>query len=42
MPRVKRGNKRKEYRKKILKRASGYFLTNPSCIRLRKRQSSAG
>ena len=27
MPRVKRGNKRKEYRKKILKRASGYFLT---------------
>jgi len=26
MPRVKRGNKRKEYRKKILKRASGYFL----------------
>src|SRR5260370_17704562 len=27
MRRVKRGNKRKEYRKKILKRASGYFLT---------------
>ena len=27
MPRVKRGNKRKEYSKKILKRASGYFLT---------------
>jgi large subunit ribosomal protein L20 len=27
MPRVKRGNKRKEYRRKILKRASGYFLT---------------
>ncbi len=27
MPRVKRGNKRREYRKKILKRASGYFLT---------------
>ena len=27
MPRVKRGNKRKEYRKKILKRASGYFQT---------------
>ena len=27
MPRVKRGNKRKEYRKKILKHASGYFLT---------------
>ena len=27
IPRVKRGNKRKEYRKKILKRASGYFLT---------------
>lgn len=27
MPRVKRGSKRKNYRKKILKRASGYFLT---------------
>jgi len=27
MPRVKRGSKRREYRKKILKRASGYFLT---------------
>jgi large subunit ribosomal protein L20 len=27
MPRVKRGTKRKDYRKKILKRASGYFLT---------------
>ncbi|MFQ5669491.1 MAG: 50S ribosomal protein L20 [Acidobacteriota bacterium] len=25
MPRVKRGNKRLEYRKKILKRASGYY-----------------
>jgi large subunit ribosomal protein L20 len=27
MPRVKRGNKRKNYRKRILKLASGYFLT---------------
>ena len=27
MARVKRGNKRTQYRKKILKRASGYFLT---------------
>jgi large subunit ribosomal protein L20 len=27
MPRVKRGTKRTERRKKILKRASGYFLT---------------
>ena len=27
MPRLKRGNKRREYRKKILKRAEGYFLT---------------
>src|SRR4029078_234099 len=27
MPRVKRGKKRRQYRKKILKRASGYFLT---------------
>jgi large subunit ribosomal protein L20 len=26
MPRVKRGTKRTDYRKKILKRASGYFL----------------
>ncbi len=26
MPRVKRGTKRSDYRKKILKRASGYFL----------------
>ena len=28
MPRVKRGTKRNDRRKKILKRASGYFLTN--------------
>lgn len=27
MPRVKRGTKRRDYRKKILKRARGYFLT---------------
>jgi len=27
MPRVKRGTKRRQYRKKIMKRASGYFLT---------------
>ena len=27
MPRVKRGTKRTDRRKKILKRASGYFLT---------------
>ena len=27
MPRVKRGTKRSDRRKKILKRASGYFLT---------------
>src|SRR5436190_12894986 len=33
MPRVKRGNKRKEYRKKILKRASGYFLTKSKLYR---------
>jgi large subunit ribosomal protein L20 len=26
MPRVKRGTKRRQYRKKILKQASGYFL----------------
>ena len=29
MPRVKRGTKRTDRRKKILKRASGYFLTKP-------------
>ncbi len=27
MARVKRGSKRRDYRKKILKRASGYYLT---------------
>ena len=37
MPRVKRGNKRKEYRKKILKRASGYFLTKVQAVSGRRR-----
>jgi len=33
MPRVKRGTKRRARRKKILERASGYFLTSPSSTR---------
>lgn len=38
MPRVKRGNKRRERRKKILARAKGYFLTKGNCYRLAKQQ----
>jgi len=41
MPRVKRSTKRSDRRKKILKRASGYFLTNPSSTRQRRRPSNA-
>ncbi len=33
MPRVKRGTKRRARRKKILKRASGYFLTKSKLYR---------
>ena len=33
MPRVKRGNKRRERRKKILGRAKGYFLTKSKLYR---------
>ena len=33
MPRVKRGTKRNDRRKKILKRASGYFLTKSKLYR---------
>lgn len=38
MPRVKRGNKRRERRKKILARAKGYFLTKGNCYRMAKQQ----
>ncbi len=38
MPRVKRGNKRRERRKKILARAKGYFLTKGNCYRIAKQQ----
>ena len=33
MPRVKRGTKRRQKRKKILARASGYFLTKSKLYR---------
>ena len=33
MPRVKRGTKRNDRRKKILKRASGYFLTKSKKVK---------
>jgi large subunit ribosomal protein L20 len=36
MPRVKRGTKRRAKRKKILKRASGYFLTKSKLHRAAK------
>ena len=38
MPRVKRGNKRRLRRKKILKRAKGYFLSKHSNYRVAKLQ----
>lgn len=38
MPRVKRGNKRREKRKKILRLAKGYFLTKHNCYRIAKLQ----
>ncbi len=38
MPRVKRGNKRRERRKKILARAKGYYLTKGNCYRMAKQQ----
>lgn len=38
MPRVKRGSKRRERRKKILARAKGYFLTKGNCYRIAKQQ----
>lgn len=38
MPRVKRGNKRREKRKKILALAKGYYLTKGNCYRIAKQQ----
>ncbi len=34
MPRVKRGNNRRQRRKKILSRAKGYYLCKSKCYRL--------
>ena len=38
MPRVKRGNKRRLKRKKILKRAKGYYLAKSSVYRIAREQ----
>ena len=38
MPRVKRGNKRRLKRKKVLKRAKGYFLSKSTNYRVAKLQ----
>lgn len=42
MPRVKRGTKRRQRRKKILKRASGYFLTKSKLYRSAKESVERG
>ena len=42
MPRVKRGTKRRERRKKILDRASGYFLTKSKLYRAAKEAVERG
>ncbi len=42
MPRVKRGTKRRQRRKKILKRASGYFLTKSKLFRSAKESVERG
>jgi large subunit ribosomal protein L20 len=42
MPRVKRGTKRRAKRKKILDRASGYFLTKSKLYRAAKLQVERG
>ena len=42
MPRVKRGTKRRAKRKKILDRASGYFLTKSKLYRAAKEQVERG
>ena len=38
MPRVKRGNKRRLKRKKILRRAKGYYLAKSKLYRIAKQQ----
>jgi large subunit ribosomal protein L20 len=38
MPRVKRGNKRRLKRKKILRRAKGYYLSKSKLYRIAKQQ----
>lgn len=38
MPRVKRGNKRRQRRKKILARAKGYYLSKSNCYRIAREQ----
>ena len=42
MPRVKRGTKRRDRRKKILERASGYFLTKSKLYRSAKEAVEKG
>ena len=42
MPRVKRGTKRRDRRKKILSRASGYFLTKGKLFRAAKEAVERG
>jgi large subunit ribosomal protein L20 len=42
MPRVKRGTKRRAKRKKILDRASGYFLTKSKLYRAAKEATERG
>jgi large subunit ribosomal protein L20 len=42
MPRVKRGTKRRARRKKILERASGYFLTKSKLYRAAKEATERG
>src|SRR6202790_3538147 len=42
MPRVKRGTKRNDRRKKILKRASGYFLTKSKLYQAAKEAVERG
>src|SRR5213083_667363 len=42
MPRVKRGAKRRQRRKKILERASGYFLTKSKLYRAAKESVERG
>ena len=42
MPRVKRGTKRRQKRKKILERASGYFLTKSKLYQAAQEQVQRG